>query len=590
MGYGKCREVMDKKKDRGSAKVINFCLTADTLVLTNNGEKYIKDVQDSDLLWDGESWVYHKGVIKYDNKHTISYAGLTATPDHLVWTTRGVVTLLEAAIRGSALIKTAEAGVPVSYTGASYIHKSYKSKQRQQAKAVCASRMPSLWKGILEEFRKLGTRERDTMSLSCAQEIQNDSVRCFQTIRAALQLHDTKMLHWLTQTISRLQRKGYQSMLLVEGGVYNLGIQRISRGGLCGERVRSHRQQWRLLENESSTCDEFDKPFKYTESLSLASASGEVYGATPERSIQTSHIEEFNAARIVRQGDFRAFIALLQRLQAEDKILQSCIQNDVYDIIDAGKHHRFTANGYLVSNSSSYGGQPASLARQVEIQTGVQIPIDEAKTLLEAVGRRQPRAEEFFKEMEEIPRTTGLVRAASGRLRHCHTFSKDVTGVSSRTKEGWLAALGRECRNYLLQESVGASAARACYWMVDFALKGAKEYGLRGYPFVCLYDSIVVHCPEEERFLWAKALELFMYKKNGWVYGDDNRILRYAIDTELNAGWSTAPSAEQKANLHNEAYAPLPDRLKPLLQKLEAELAVYTEMPELSVYNHWDFK
>jgi hypothetical protein len=24
MGYGKCREVMDKKKDRGSAKVINF--------------------------------------------------------------------------------------------------------------------------------------------------------------------------------------------------------------------------------------------------------------------------------------------------------------------------------------------------------------------------------------------------------------------------------------------------------------------------------------------------------------------------------------------------------------------------------------
>ena len=81
-----------------------------------------------------------------------------------------------------------------------------------------------------------------------------------------------------------------------------------------------------------------------------------------------------------------------------------------------------------------------------------------------------------------------------------------------------------------------------------------------------------------------------MYKKNGWVYGDDNRILRYAIDTELNAGWSTAPSSEQKANLHNEAYAPLPDRLKPLLQKLEAELAVYTEMPELSVYNHWDFK
>ena len=244
----------------------------------------------------------------------------------------------------------------------------------------------------------------------------------------------------------------------------------------------------------------------------------------------------------------------------------------------------------VINFSSSYGGQPASLARQVEIQTGVRIPIDEAKTLLDAVGKRQPKAEEFFKQMEEIPRTVGIVRAASGRLRHCHTFSKDVEGISTRTKEGWLAALGRECRNYLLQESVGASAARACYWMVEFSIEGAKKYGLRGYPCVCLYDSIVVHCPEEERYLWAKALELFMYKKNGWVYGEDNRILRYAIDTELNAGWSTAPYGQQKENLHNEEYAPLPERLKPLLQQLEAEIELYTNMPELSVYNHWDFK
>ena len=37
------------------------------------------------MLWDGEIWVSHDGVIFKGEREVITYEGLTATPDHLVW-------------------------------------------------------------------------------------------------------------------------------------------------------------------------------------------------------------------------------------------------------------------------------------------------------------------------------------------------------------------------------------------------------------------------------------------------------------------------------------------------------------------------
>lgn len=580
LARGQVREELDKKKDRGAGKVVNFCLTGDTLVLTDNGEKPIKSVQGSDLVWDGISWVRHKGVVKYENKWTISYAGITATPDHLVWTNRGVITLLEAAIRGETLTETAKAGIPITYTGTARACRERKSKQRQQAKVVCASRMPSLWRGILEEFGKLSSREGHTMSLPSSQEIQNNSECYLQTIRTALQLHDAEMLLWVAQTIARLQGQGYQSMLLLEGGIYNLGIQRLSGGDLSREGVRSYRQRRRLLENESSPCIEFDKSPEHEEGFTFTDTRGEVYGTLSTNSISSGDTKEFDATGIIRSGDFRAIRALLQRLKEEDKVLQSRVQNDVYDIVDAGEHHRFTANGYLVSNSSSYGGQAASLQRKIEADTGNKPELDDVQAMLDAIERRQPRATQFFKELESVPTEKGYIRAASGRLRHCHTLSAGIKGLSFRTREGQLTALGRECRNFPMQESVGASAARACKWLIDFK----RKVGLMGDLSVCLYDSCVVHCPCYERFIWLKALQLYMYLANGWEY--HGRILRYPIDAELNAGWSTKPDKVFAEKLHNEEWMATPESLKTIETWLDQTIEFYKNNPAASVKDY----
>lgn len=61
------------------------CIAEGQLVLTNHGEKPIETVTTDDLVWDGEQWVAHEGVIYKGIRTVYTYQGLTATLDHLVF-------------------------------------------------------------------------------------------------------------------------------------------------------------------------------------------------------------------------------------------------------------------------------------------------------------------------------------------------------------------------------------------------------------------------------------------------------------------------------------------------------------------------
>lgn len=62
------------------------CIAEGSLVLTDNGLIPIERVTTLMKVWDGENWVEHEGVIFKGDREVISYEGLTATPDHLVFT------------------------------------------------------------------------------------------------------------------------------------------------------------------------------------------------------------------------------------------------------------------------------------------------------------------------------------------------------------------------------------------------------------------------------------------------------------------------------------------------------------------------
>ena len=61
------------------------CIAEGQLVLTDQGLVPIEQIQMHHKVWDGESWVAHEGLVYRGRREVITYEGLTATADHLVW-------------------------------------------------------------------------------------------------------------------------------------------------------------------------------------------------------------------------------------------------------------------------------------------------------------------------------------------------------------------------------------------------------------------------------------------------------------------------------------------------------------------------
>jgi hypothetical protein len=77
------------------------CLVADTAVIVFDYahgvcNKRIVDVLTSDLVWDGEEFVAHEGVVFSGYAETITWDGVEGTPDHVVFTDVGEISLRDA--------------------------------------------------------------------------------------------------------------------------------------------------------------------------------------------------------------------------------------------------------------------------------------------------------------------------------------------------------------------------------------------------------------------------------------------------------------------------------------------------------------
>ena len=102
----------------GANRSGRFCLAEGTQVLIkdkNNAiyEKNIEDVAINDLVFDGEKWVHHEGVVFSGDKDVITWDGITATPCHKVFIDANTtITLLEAKERGLKIWQGNKSNIP----------------------------------------------------------------------------------------------------------------------------------------------------------------------------------------------------------------------------------------------------------------------------------------------------------------------------------------------------------------------------------------------------------------------------------------------------------------------------------------------
>ena len=90
------------------------CIAEGQMVLTDKGEVPIQNVTTDMKVWDGERWVAHDGLVYRGEREVITYEGLTATPDHLVWIEGKPepVSLEEAMLCHTRLIQVATTSTP----------------------------------------------------------------------------------------------------------------------------------------------------------------------------------------------------------------------------------------------------------------------------------------------------------------------------------------------------------------------------------------------------------------------------------------------------------------------------------------------
>ena len=91
------------------------CIAEDELVLTDRGLVPIQNVTLSHRVWDGREWVAHDGVVCRGEKEVVTYGGLTATPDHMVFIEGSdrPVQFGDAAARGARLLQSGAGGADV---------------------------------------------------------------------------------------------------------------------------------------------------------------------------------------------------------------------------------------------------------------------------------------------------------------------------------------------------------------------------------------------------------------------------------------------------------------------------------------------
>jgi hypothetical protein len=199
--------------------------------------------------------------------------------------------------------------------------------------------------------------------------------------------------------------------------------------------------------------------------------------------------------------------------------------------------------------SSAYGASASTLERKIEQDTGKKPEEGTGQRLLKALEKRQPIAQDFLIKMERVPEKPGYYRAASGRIRHFSSHDpKYIDDIDEHLTMGLFKSMGREARNFPMQESVAATAARAGKWLLDAYMK----LNMQARPLIILYDSVVTLCPLEERFKVAQLHQLFMTDANNWTY--HGRTMNYPIDQLFCYRWSDKPTKDETKLLEDKTY------------------------------------
>ena len=319
------------------------CIAEGQLVLTDHGLIPIEKVTTDDLLWDGEQWVHHEGVIYKGKREVITYEGLTATPDHLVWI-EGQSRPIQfgiAASCGSHLVQTGDGGKSIRL-GENY--QCGKTLEQNMEPLLCVDRMHRMQlEAVDATFQPYIRKIKWLSEMFSAQK--NSALARKKTNRSKATLRKPKRCRIFQL---RCKRDSVRFSFCDSGRFVSDKQVWHTR---TGNGNRQDRRQWKLCSGKSQVCYSYRKQFEQ--------ADDRLNTIRPKL---LALCVQYHYSKIIQRDDTRRNYSGCRKCRCgEKKMLETHSRTArLYDIQNAGRHHRFTVSGKLVHNGG-YGGSVGAM-------------------------------------------------------------------------------------------------------------------------------------------------------------------------------------------------------------------------------------
>lgn len=307
------------------------CVGRDTLVLTNRGSVKIQDITLDFKVWDGISFVKHKGAICKGLQKTITYQGLTATKDHEVMTNEGWKSFQEAAHRRLRIVKTGDGGEPIRF-----VDNNIKGNGREVGAAKSRSPMWKMWSQIYDFLYQFAqkTKHKSMSKLQYAYEDGSTKMAISKNPRPKKQMRQYKRYK-----IPRLWWKGHnvqvpdcQCCICLDKREFGYSGQKIS--------IRQSGQRWALRTWKSALGNAGTKYEQFKKNKRRKKKKIHELPNKPSRyKICGCNITWVYPQWLNRRRNYKKMGNPIEQTEGE-----------VWDILNAGPLQRFTANGCLVHN------------------------------------------------------------------------------------------------------------------------------------------------------------------------------------------------------------------------------------------------
>jgi DNA polymerase len=384
------------------------CIAEGELVLTDEGLVPIEKVTTKQKVWDGEDWVTHDGIVYRGFKEVMNYDGLRATPDHLVWI-KGQskpIRFEESATRSAHLLQTGD-GRRAIRVGQNY--QPGETLEQKLESLLCANEMYGMRKHTVAKSLQSDIRQVKGMPILFTKA--SGSFMASKTLSSGkTTMHQPKRLK-----LQKLRSKKHLLALRFNHGSRNLDSSKCRE---CQKRlgVRSNRHKRSLRKRKYPICSSRCQSKQQTKCR--VNSLGTKVLALCEKRYNQDVIKRYDS----RRNHLKCRNSCSKK--AEELALNRS-KARVYDIRNAGRHHRFTVSGKLVHNCG-YGGSVGALKAMGALEMG--LSEEELPNLVSAWRATNPNIVMLWQDVDWAAMAT--VRERSRK--------KEVENIGFRYESGML--------------------------------------------------------------------------------------------------------------------------------------------------------